>query len=83
MVSEIHPADALKEAAIAFARRLASGPTIATGEAKRLLQAADSRDFRSQLAAEREAGLRCGRSQDASEALAAAVAKREPVFKGM
>ncbi len=83
MVSEIHPADALKDAAIAFARRLASGPTIATGEAKRLLQAADSRDFRSQLAAEREAGLRCGRSQDASEALAAAVAKREPVFKGM
>jgi 2-(1,2-epoxy-1,2-dihydrophenyl)acetyl-CoA isomerase len=83
MVSEIHPTDTLSDAAMAFARRLAAGPTIATSEAKKLLQAAGSRDFRGQLAAEHEAGLRCGRSADASEALAAAVAKREPVFKGM
>ena len=82
MVSEIHPAEALTKATIDFARRLASGPTLATVEAKKLLQAADARDFRSQLAAEHEAGLRCGRSEDAREALAAAVARRDPVFKG-
>ena len=82
MVSEIHPAEALTKATIDFARRLASGPTLATVEAKKLLQAADARDFRSQLAAEHEAGLRCGRSEDAHEALAAAVARRDPVFKG-
>jgi 2-(1,2-epoxy-1,2-dihydrophenyl)acetyl-CoA isomerase len=82
MVSEIHPVDTLTSAAIDFARRLASGPTIATGEAKRLLQSADKRDFRGQLAAEREAGERCGRSEDAHEALAAAVQRRDPVFKG-
>jgi len=82
MISEVHPADSLTRAATDFARRLASGPTLATAEAKKLLQAADKRDFRSQLAAEHEAGERCGRSEDAREALAAAVAKREPVFKG-
>ncbi len=82
MVSEIHPAEKLTQAAMDFARRLASGPTVATAEAKKLLHAADKRDFRAQLGAEREAGERCGRSEDAHEALAAAVAKREPVFKG-
>jgi 2-(1,2-epoxy-1,2-dihydrophenyl)acetyl-CoA isomerase len=82
MVSEIHPAEILTIAAMDFARRLASGPTLATAEAKKLLQTADKRDFRDQLAAEREAGERCGRSEDAREALSAAVAKRAPVFKG-
>jgi 2-(1,2-epoxy-1,2-dihydrophenyl)acetyl-CoA isomerase len=82
MISEIHPAETLTRATMDFARRLASGPTLATAEAKKLLQAADRRDFRSQLAAEGEAGQRCGRSDDAREALAAAVAKREPVFRG-
>jgi 2-(1,2-epoxy-1,2-dihydrophenyl)acetyl-CoA isomerase len=82
MVSEIHPAETLTKAAMDFARRLASGPTVATAEAKKLLHDAGRRDFRSQLAAEHEAGERCGRSEDAREALAAAVAKREPVFKG-
>ncbi len=82
MVSEIHPAEALTQAAMEFARRLANGPTLATAEAKRLLHDADKRDIRSQLAAEEAAGRRCGDSEDAREALAAAVARRDPVFKG-
>ena len=82
MISEIHPAESLTKAATDFARRLAGGPTLATAEAKKLLHSADKRDFRAQLTAEREAGERCGRSEDAHEALAAAVAKRDPVFKG-
>ena len=82
MISEIHPADSLTAAATDFARRLAGGPTLATAEAKKLLHNADKRDFRAQLTAEREAGERCGRSEDAHEALAAAVAKRDPIFKG-
>jgi 2-(1,2-epoxy-1,2-dihydrophenyl)acetyl-CoA isomerase len=82
MVSEIHPAETLHTATIDFAMRLAAGPTVAIGEAKRLLQSAATRDLRTQLAAEHEAGLRCGRSHDAREALAAAVARRKPVFKG-
>ncbi len=82
LVSEIHPAETLRRATIGFAQRLAAGPTVAITEAKRLLQSAATRDLRTQLAAEHEAGLRCGRSADAREALAAAVARREPVFKG-
>jgi len=82
MITEIHPAERLRAATFEFARRLAGGPTIAIGEAKRLLQSAAMRDLRAQLAAEHDAGLRCGRSADAHEALAAAVARREPVFKG-
>jgi 2-(1,2-epoxy-1,2-dihydrophenyl)acetyl-CoA isomerase len=74
--------ESLNGAAMDFARRLASGPTLATSEAKRLLHDAGKRDFRSQLAAEEAAGRRCGASEDAREALAAAVARREPVFKG-
>lgn len=83
LVSEIHPPQSLHSATIEFARRLAGGPTIAIAEAKRLLQSAATRDLRGQLAAERAAGQRCGRSEDAREALAAAVARREPVFKGV
>ncbi len=82
MVSEIHPAESLRTAAMNFARGLANGPTVAIAEAKQLLQAAGSRDFRAQLEAEHAAGLRCGQSADAHEALAAALARREPVFKG-
>ena len=74
---------ALRAATIDFARRLAAGPTVAIAEAKRLLQSAATRDLRVQLAEEHDAGLRCGRSADAREALAAAVARREPAFKGI
>jgi 2-(1,2-epoxy-1,2-dihydrophenyl)acetyl-CoA isomerase len=41
-----------------------------------------TRNLSAQLAAERTAGEICGRSHDAKEALAAAVAKREPAFSG-
>lgn len=82
LVSEIHPAESLRAATIDFALRLAAGPTVAIGEAKRLMQSAAMRDLPAQLAAEHAAGLRCGRTKDAHEALAAAVARREPVFRG-
>jgi 2-(1,2-epoxy-1,2-dihydrophenyl)acetyl-CoA isomerase len=82
LVSEIHPAESLRGATIDFALRLAAGPTVAIGEAKRLMQSAAMRDLPAQLAAEHAAGLRCGRTKDAHEALVAAVARREPVFRG-
>jgi len=82
LITEIYPPERLSNAAIDFARRLAAGPTLALAEAKRLMQSANERDFRAQLAAERAAGQRCGQSADAKEALAAAIARREPVFKG-
>lgn len=82
LVSEVHPADQLADAAYGFARRLAAGPTLAQIETKRLMDAAFDRSLAEQLAAERLAGERCGRSEDAREAMDAAVARRDPVFKG-
>jgi 2-(1,2-epoxy-1,2-dihydrophenyl)acetyl-CoA isomerase len=83
LVSETLPAEELNAAAIEFARRLAAGPTMALAEAKRLMQSANAREFKAQLAAEHAAGKRCAESADAKEALAAAVARREPVFRGI
>ncbi len=82
LVTEIHPADRLAAAGLAFAKQLASGPTVAQRHAKRLMESAATRTLAEQLAEERKAGEDCGRSEDAKEAIDAAVARREPVFKG-
>jgi 2-(1,2-epoxy-1,2-dihydrophenyl)acetyl-CoA isomerase len=82
LVTEMHPSDLLMERSLAFAQRLANGPTVALAAAKRLMREGFTRNLTAQLVAERTAGEICGRSQDAKEALAAAVAKREPAFNG-
>jgi 2-(1,2-epoxy-1,2-dihydrophenyl)acetyl-CoA isomerase len=82
LITELHPADLLFERGLAFGQRLANGPTIALAAAKRLMRESFTRNLSAQLAAERTAGEICGRSHDAKEALAAAVAKREPAFSG-
>jgi 2-(1,2-epoxy-1,2-dihydrophenyl)acetyl-CoA isomerase len=82
LITEMHPADALEAAGMAFARKLAGGPTVAIRHAKRLMQTAGTRSLAEQLREERKAGEDCGRSEDAKEALAAAVERREPAFKG-
>jgi 2-(1,2-epoxy-1,2-dihydrophenyl)acetyl-CoA isomerase len=82
LITEIHPADALEAAGLGFAQKLAGGPTVAIRHAKRLMQSADTRSLAQQLVEERKAGDDCGRSEDAKEALAAAVERREPAFKG-
>jgi 2-(1,2-epoxy-1,2-dihydrophenyl)acetyl-CoA isomerase len=82
LITEMHPTDLLFERGVAFAQRLANGPTVALAAAKRLMREGFTRNLTAQLAAERTVGEICGRSQDAKEALTAAVAKREPVFSG-
>jgi len=82
LVSEIHRPAALRAAGMAFARSLAAGPTLALREAKALIDSSLDRDLKAQLAAEREAGLRCGHTEDAREALAAAMERRPPLFRG-
>lgn len=82
LVTEVHPADPLEAAAYGFARRLANGPTVAQRQAKRLLNGAHERGLADQLAAELAAGRICAASEDHKEGLAAAVERREPVFKG-
>lgn len=82
LVSECHPTAELEAATRAFARRLAAGPTVAIGEAKRLIDAAAARDLPQQLEAEQRAGEVCAASEDHREGLAAANARRAPKFVG-
>jgi len=82
LITESHPAELLFERGVAFAQRLANGPTVALAAAKRLMRESFTRNLSAQLAAERTAGEICGRTRDAKEALAAAVAKRDPAFSG-
>ena len=82
LVSEVYEQDALAEGAMKLARLLASGPTVAQGEAKRLLDTAHTRDLASQLVAEERAGERCAQTADHREALRAASERRPPTFQG-
>ncbi|MCY1462770.1 phenylacetate degradation probable enoyl-CoA hydratase PaaB [compost metagenome] len=65
-----------------FAARLAAGPTFAFAQTKRLIRDGANRSLPQQLEAEQAAGLLCGRSEDAAEALRAVAEKRSPNFIG-
>jgi 2-(1,2-epoxy-1,2-dihydrophenyl)acetyl-CoA isomerase len=82
LVGELHKSAELEAATLAFARRLASGPTVAQGLAKGLLDGAGSRSFAEQLAEEQKAGRLCRDTLDHQEGLKAANGRREPVFVG-
>jgi len=82
LVTEVHPLEELERATMAFARQLGNGPTVAIKQTKRLMETAAMRTLADQLQAESAAGRICGATEDHKEALAAAVARREPEFKG-
>ncbi len=82
LVGEVVADERLVEAVGAFAARLASGPTFAFAQTKRLLRDGAGRSLAEQLRAEQAAGLLCGRSEDAAEALRAVAEKRSPQFSG-
>ena len=65
-----------------LAAELAAGPTVAIGQAKRLLDDSPRRSLADQLEAERVAGDVCAGTDDHSEALTAAAERRRPVFRG-
>ncbi|AZC50331.1 enoyl-CoA hydratase/isomerase family protein [Pseudomonas chlororaphis] len=82
LVGEVCADEQLSSAAGALAARLASGPTFAFAQTKRLLREGAGRSLPEQLRAELAAGLLCGRSADGAEALRAATEKRAPNFIG-
>lgn len=82
LVTEVHGGDGLAEACRLFAEGLATGPSAAIAETKRLMETAAARDLRAQLAAEKAASERCYRTGDFKEAMAAVAEKRAPVFRG-
>ena len=65
-----------------IAHRLASGPTVAFGETKALINQSFERPLEAQLVAEVQAFVRCARTHDLAEGVTAFVEKRKPNFKG-
>ncbi len=82
LVGEVCADEQLQAVAGELAVRLAVGPTFAFAQAKALIRDGASRSLAQQLEAEQAAGLLCGRSEDAAEALRAVAEKRSPQFKG-
>lgn len=83
LVSHVSPNDTLWEDTLAFAQQLASGPTVAIAQAKKLLNTAHTRSLSDQQLEEVAAGKICGQTQDHAEGLAAANERRAPKFIGL
>lgn len=82
LVTQVVAEDALEETAFALAEKLAGGPTVAIGLAKRLIDTWASRSLAEQQLEEQRAGKICARTEDHAEGLAAANERRAPRFVG-
>jgi 2-(1,2-epoxy-1,2-dihydrophenyl)acetyl-CoA isomerase len=82
MISEIVPADELRQRAAALAGSLAKGPTRAFGKMRTLLRDSWHNDLSQQLLAETEGVKATGDTVDAANAIASFAAKRTPQFEG-
>lgn len=82
LVSHVSADGALWDDTLAFATRLAAGPTVAIAQAKRLLNTAHTRSLSDQQLEEVAAGKICARTKDHAEGLAAANERRAPNFVG-
>ena len=81
LVVDIVAPDQLREATLAVAKEIESGPPLAFKEIKKALYASWG-DFEAALAREREGQLRLLRSNDVIEGIMAWSQKREPNFQG-
>lgn len=68
--------------ALALARRLATGPSLALGSIRKAVNGALDCDFSTMLAREASTQGRMGKSADFREAVSAFAEKRKPVFRG-
>jgi 2-(1,2-epoxy-1,2-dihydrophenyl)acetyl-CoA isomerase len=82
LVSRVVAGDALWPETLAFAEKLASGPTVAIAQAKKLLNSAHTRSLSDQQLEEVAAGKVCAQTKDHAEGLAAANERRAPRFTG-
>ncbi|MBM3391733.1 MAG: enoyl-CoA hydratase [Betaproteobacteria bacterium] len=82
LVNRVVPAAELDAACEALAGRLASGPTFAYANAKRLLNRSLTASLADQLMAEAASFARCSATADFTEGVSAFVEKRKPSFKG-
>jgi 2-(1,2-epoxy-1,2-dihydrophenyl)acetyl-CoA isomerase len=83
IVREVAPdAEATEEAALALARRLAAGPTLAYTEIKRAIAVGAVSPLPTVLEHEGRAQVRLGATQDHRDAVEAFLSKQKPVFHG-
>jgi 2-(1,2-epoxy-1,2-dihydrophenyl)acetyl-CoA isomerase len=82
LVNRLVPPEELEMEAQALAQRLASGPTVALGNLRRLIRGSFDRDLPAQLAAESAAFQRCTASDDFRIGVEAFFAKQRPGFVG-
>lgn len=82
IVREVVPAEQVLPAALALARRLATGPTRAYAEVKRAVRFGAVNELPAVLAEEGAAQARLATTEDHRRAVADFVAKRRPTFAG-
>ncbi|HEY4668918.1 MAG TPA: enoyl-CoA hydratase [Tepidiformaceae bacterium] len=82
LVSRVVPQDSLMEEAMALARRLAAGPTLAYGRIKENFAFGATATFADTLTKEAENMIASGQTEDHRNAAMAFVEKREPTFRG-
>lgn len=82
MINSVTPDNELMSRAMAMADKLATAPTAALAEIKRLLDASAANDLRSQLDLERKTQIESGKTQDFVEGVSAFLEKRPPRFVG-
>lgn len=81
LINRVVPAESLGDEALALARQLAQGPTLAYGEIKNLLLGSDTEGLEGQLENEARAMARITRTDDAWNAMQAVLGKRKATFE--
>lgn len=82
IVNRLVPPEKLAAEALALARRLAAGPTIAYARTKALLQASVGEGLEEQMEREAESFAACAATQDFAEGVRAFLEKRPASFSG-
>lgn len=83
LVNRLVPAEQVQAEALALAQRLATGPTFAYANAKKLLAASFEQSLDTHLEAEEASFFACSESADFAEGVAAFAGKRRPTFTGL
>lgn len=82
LVNRVVPPAALEAEALAWARRIAAGPPLATRLTRRLIAGATPEALSAQLTQELEGFAACAATEDFGEALEAFLGRRAPLFTG-